>query len=39
MVTEQANDILIAVEERQNFVIRSVLAVALVILIFFSFFK
>ena len=34
MVTEQANDILIAVEERQNFVIRSVLAVALVILIF-----
>ncbi len=34
MVTEQANDILIAVEERKNFIIRTVLAVALVILIF-----
>ena len=34
VVTEQANDILIAVEERKNFIIRTVLAVALVILIF-----
>ena len=34
VVTEQANDILFAVEERKNFVIRTVLAVALVILIF-----
>ena len=34
MVTEQANDILIAVKERKNFIIRTVLAVALVILIF-----
>ncbi len=34
IVTEQANDILIAVEERKNFIIRTVLAVALVILIF-----
>ncbi len=34
MVTESANDILFAVEERKNFVIRTVLAVALVILIF-----
>ena len=33
-VTEEANDILIAVEERKNFIIRTVLAVALVILIF-----
>ena len=30
----QANDILIAVEERKNFIIRTVLAIALVILIF-----
>ncbi len=34
MVTESANDILFAVEERKNFIIRTVLAVALVILIF-----
>ena len=34
IVTEEANDILIAVEERKNFIIRTVLAVALVILIF-----
>ncbi|MDC0472686.1 HAMP domain-containing histidine kinase [Pelagibacteraceae bacterium] len=34
IVTEQANDILIAVEERKNFIIRTVLAIALVILIF-----
>ena len=34
MVSEQANDILIAVKERKNFIIRTVLAVALVILIF-----
>ena len=34
VVTEQANDILFAVEERKNFIIRTVLAVALVILIF-----
>ena len=34
IVTEQANDILIAVQERKNFIIRTVLAVALVILIF-----
>ena len=34
MVTEEANDILFAVEERKNFIIRTVVAVALVILIF-----
>ncbi|MFL2890142.1 MAG: ATP-binding protein [Pelagibacteraceae bacterium] len=34
IVSEQANDILIAVDERKNFIIRTVLAVALVILIF-----
>ncbi len=34
LVTEQANDILFAVDERKNFIIRTVLAVALVILIF-----
>ncbi len=34
MVTEQANDILTAVKERKNFILRTVLAVALVILIF-----
>ncbi len=34
MVTEQANDILFAVQERKNFIIRTVLAVALVIFIF-----
>jgi len=34
VLTEQANDILFAVEERKNFIIRTVLAVALVILIF-----
>ena len=34
MVTEEANDILIAVEERKNFIIRTVMAIALVILIF-----
>ncbi len=34
MVTNEANDILLAVEERKNFIIRTVLAVALVILIF-----
>ena len=34
VVTEEANDILIAVKERKNFIIRTVLAVALVILIF-----
>ena len=34
MVTEEANDILNAVKERKNFIIRTVLAVALVILIF-----
>ena len=33
-VSEQANDILIAVEERKNFIIRTVLAIALLILIF-----
>ena len=31
LVTEQANDILFAVDERKNFIIRTVLAVALVI--------
>ena len=36
IVTEQANDILIAVKERKNFILRTVLAVALVIInIFF----
>ncbi len=34
IVTEQANDILVAVDERQNFILRTVLAVAFVILIF-----
>ena len=34
VVTDEANDILIAVEERKNFIIRTVLAGALVILIF-----
>ena len=34
VVTEEANDILVAVKERKYFVIRTVLAVALVILIF-----
>ena len=34
LVTEEANNILIAVKERKNFIIRTVLAVALVILIF-----
>ena len=34
LVTAQANDILFAVDERKNFIIRTVLAVALVILIF-----
>ena len=33
-VTEEANDILIAVKERKNFIIRTVLAIALAILIF-----
>tara|TARA_E500000178_G_scaffold328393_1_gene358353 strand:- start:1529 stop:2983 length:1455 start_codon:yes stop_codon:yes gene_type:complete len=33
-VSEQANDILIAVDERKNFIIRTVLAIALMILIF-----
>ena len=37
IVTEEANDILFAVEERKNFIIRTVLAVALVILIFSMF--
>ncbi len=34
VVTEEANDILFAVKERKNFIVRTVLAVALVILIF-----
>ncbi len=34
MVTNEANDILTAVKERKNFIIRTVLAIALVILIF-----
>ena len=34
LVTEEANDILIAVKERKNFIIRTVLAIALAILIF-----
>ena len=34
VVSEQANDILNAVKERKDFIIRTVLAVALVILIF-----
>ena len=34
VVSEEANDIIIAVSERKNFIIRTVLAVALVILIF-----
>ena len=33
-VTNEANDILIAVSERKNFIVRTVLAIALVILIF-----
>ncbi len=34
VVSEMANDILVAVEERKNFILRTVLSVALVILIF-----
>jgi len=34
LVSEQSNEILVAVEERKDFIIRTVLAVALVILIF-----
>jgi two-component system sensor histidine kinase ChvG len=34
LVTEEANEILIAVQERKNFIIRTVLAIALVIFIF-----
>ncbi|MDC0418477.1 HAMP domain-containing histidine kinase [Pelagibacteraceae bacterium] len=34
IVSEQANEIIVAVKERKNFIIRTVLAVALVILIF-----
>ena len=34
VVTNEADDILIAIEERKNFIIRTVLAIALVILIF-----
>ena len=34
LVSEQSNEILVAVDERKNFIIRTVLAVALVILIF-----
>ena len=37
MVTEQANEILVAVEERKNFIIRTVLAIGIVILIFLIF--
>ena len=37
VVTEEANDILTAVKERKAFIIRTVLAVALVILIFLFF--
>mgnify|MGYP001165435406 CR=1 FL=1 len=37
MVTEQANEILIAVDERKNFIIRTVLAIAVVIFIFLIF--
>ena len=39
MVTNEANDILLAVAERKNFIIRTVLAIALVILIFFFIFE
>ena len=34
LVSEQADEILIAVQERKNFIIRTVLAIALVIFIF-----
>ena len=34
MVTEQSNDILVAVSERKNFVLRTILAVVILILIF-----
>ena len=37
LVTERANEILIAVEERKNFIIRTVLAIAIVIFIFLIF--
>ena len=37
LVTEQTNEILTAVEERKNFIIRTVLAIAIVILIFLIF--
>ena len=39
VVTNEANDILIAVEERKNFIIRTVLAIALSNFNFFIFFK
>ncbi len=35
MVTEQANEILTAVDERKNFILRTVLAIAIVIFIFY----
>ncbi len=34
MVTEQANEILVAVDERKNFILRTVLIIALVIILF-----
>ncbi len=34
VITEEANDILLAVKERKNFILRTVLAIALVIIIF-----
>ena len=37
-ITEEANDILVAVKERKNFILRTVFAVGLVILIFSLFF-
>ena len=39
IVSEIANDILVAVEERKNFILRTVFSVALVILIFSGFFE
>ena len=39
LVSEQANDIINAVKERKDFIIRTMIAVALVILIFSMFFK
>ena len=39
LVSEESNEILVAVDERKNFIIRTVLAVASSLFYFFCFFK